>query len=42
MCMDILCARTSVYHVHAWRPWKPEEGVESLELELYLLNWSCR
>lgn len=27
MCMDVLRACMSVYHVHAWFPWRPEEGV---------------
>ena len=26
MCMNVLPAYMSVYHVHAWCPWRPEEG----------------
>lgn len=33
MCMDVLPASIRVYHVHAWCT-RPEEGVNSLELEL--------
>lgn len=28
MCMGILSACISLYHVHAWCPWCPEEGIE--------------
>lgn len=34
MYMDTLFARMSVYQMLAWYPWRPEEVISSLELEL--------
>lgn len=27
MCMSVWAASMSMYHMHAWCPWKAEEGV---------------
>ena len=38
MCMSVLSAYMSVYHMCAWCPWGPKERVsDPLELELQLL-----
>lgn len=37
MCIGVLPACISVYHVCVWCPWSPEEGVDPLEVELQML-----
>lgn len=34
MCLGVLPACLSVYHIGTWCPWTPEEGTDPLEVEL--------
>lgn len=36
MCMDVLTTYMSVDHAHASCPWKPEEDINTLELQLQM------
>lgn len=35
--MDVLPASKSVYHTSGWCPWRPEEALDFLELELQMV-----
>lgn len=37
MYVDVLLACTYVHHMHFWFPWKLEEGIGELELELWMI-----
>lgn len=37
MYMDVLLACNYVHHMHFWFPWKSEEGIGELELELWMI-----
>lgn len=37
MCTSVLPLYMYVNYIHAWCPWRPEEGVDTLELELRMV-----